>query len=742
MLRSRIVSASEDAAQLVLDASVELSLPVDTVTAVDQAAWEAAMQEHASREAAMPFALAHDRLLRARLICRAGHAQALLLLTVHHCVADDWSLQLLIDELADSYQAQAAGRTATLPTLPIQYLDYSLWLREPAQVARQREQLAYWRATLEPGDYVLELPTDHPRTADLAMAAGTCTLTLPADLVQGLRQYARTRGVTLYTVLLAALDVLLGRYANQRDVRVGTAVANRALTETQSLIGCFVNTLVIRADLAPALPFDDFVVRLQEQVLAAQEHQDVPFEQVVGALATERNLAQTPLFQVLFVMQNARLDPAQWPGLTVRERRSQAPAAKLDLSWEVHDDQQQVSVVLEFRRALFELDTMSRWLAQWQRLLGQILAAPATRLGALDVLTSAERHQQLVTWNDTAKAYPGPHTLAHALEAQRLCTPDAPALSYENITLSYAALHNRADRLAHALRSRGIGRETIIGVCMERSVELVVALLGVVKAGAAYLPLDPELPPARLAFLLADAQAPLVLTQPHLHGQLSVALPDTIPVLSLDAAAVPDWLAAQPAHAPVLDNEPADLAYVIYTSGSTGQPKGVLNEHGALMNRLWWMQDAFPIDAADRVLQKTPYSFDVSVWEFFWPLITGAHLVLARPDGHRDSGYLVALIQQFHITTLHFVPSMLQAFLHEPGLPACSSLRQVFSSGEALPWEPPAALLRTPSSRAHQPLRPHRSRHRCQRLALRPRLPPRPRPHRHSHRQSRALHPR
>ncbi|MES2740502.1 MAG: amino acid adenylation domain-containing protein [Pseudomonadota bacterium] len=665
ILRGRIVEQGAGAV-LLIDHDAAPPLPLELTTAASDQDWEQAMQAAAAREAQLPFDLARAPLLRARLLQRAGRDQVLLMLTVHHCVADDWSVQLLIDELAAAYHGRA------LAPLPIQYVDYSLWQRDSAQQQRHRVQLDYWRATLEDGAYVLDLPTDRPRGALPGEQADACHLRLPEQLASDVRAYASAHGASVFMLLLAALKVTLGRYAGQRDVRIGTPVANRGLLETQGLIGCFVNTLVIRSDIGQ--PFPALLDQVRQQVLAAQENQDVPFEQVVDALVEERNLAQTPLFQVLFVMQNARLDGANWPGLALREIGSASRLAKFDLNWEVHDDGQTLGVMLEYRSALFDGDTMERWLAQWQHVLRQAIAG-----APVELLAPAERNRQLVQWNDTAKTYTGASTLTAALEAQLAASPDAPALLCDGATLSYARLHARANRLAHALRAEGVGRDSIVAVCMERSLDMVLALLAIVKAGAAYLPIDPALPPARIAFMLGDAQAPLVLTQPALLERL----PHTLPARCLDAA----WLDAHPESAPAAINHPADLAYVIYTSGSTGVPKGVLTEHAALMNRLHWMQDSFAIGAQDRVLQKTPYSFDVSVWEFFWPLICGATLVMARPGGHQDSGYLVELVRQAGVTTLHFVPSMLQAFVAEPGLAACATLRQVFCSGEALPQD-------------------------------------------------------
>ncbi|MDN5513859.1 MAG: amino acid adenylation domain-containing protein, partial [Pseudomonas sp.] len=640
LLRSRLLD-DDQGGQLLIDAARRFELSVEDYagTAAD---WDAYQRQAAEAESKRAFDLSNEHPLRVRLVRHVEAKQALLLLTLHHCAGDGWSVQVLLDELASSYRATLEGRRAELPTLPVQYVDYALWQRNEARQQLYRQQLEYWQSRLENGDYRLELPTDLPRPANLDNRAGTCFAQLPSALAERLRQFAREREVTPFMLLLASLKLFLGRYSGQQDLRIGTPVANRRLQAVQPLIGCFVNTLVIRSELTPTQRFGDYLAQVRHAVLEAQEHQDVPFEQVVEHLAPERDLAHTPLFQVAFVMQNSTRASLDWPGLRLQPLDIRSPAAKFDQNWEVHDDGEQLSVMLEYRASLFHDATMQAWLAQWLAFLEQLPQAVDTPLAQLTPLSEADRQRQLQHWNDTTRHYPGPETLSEALARQVRSSPEAPALVYEGETLTYAQLHQRADQLAQALAAQGIGREQVVAVCLERSVDLVVALLGIIKVGAAYLPLDPHLPPARLAFLLEDAACPLVLT----HATWRERLPEQIPAWCLEQP-LPVYGATtqQPA------NQPGDLLYVLYTSGSTGQPKGVLNEHGALMNRLHWMQDAFAIGLGDRVLQKTPYGFDVSVWEFFWPLITGACLVLARPGGHQDSGYLMELIKRERITT-------------------------------------------------------------------------------------------
>ncbi|AOE65180.1 non-ribosomal peptide synthetase [Pseudomonas corrugata] len=673
ILRSRIVRESDGELALIIEPQVDIALQSTALEATSDAHWQQLTDDAIHAETGRRFDLASQVPIRATLLQRCGHAQALLLLTVHHCATDDASSQNLLDELGRCYSAHCQGTAAALPELVLQYPDYALWQREPGQQTAFSSQLEYWRGQLEDGDYLLDLPTEQGRPNLLAPAAGAVQLQLPPALVGRLRQFAQQRGATLYMLMLSAAQLLLGRYANQRDVRVGSPVAQRPFAELQPLIGCFVNTVVMRADLDPSLNFEGLLNQVRNRVLDAQQHQDVPFDQVVEHLKPARSLGQTPLFQVLFAMQNADSSCPQWPSLQVSERAVSAQATKYDLNWEVYDGEV-LSVLLEYRAALFSETTARRWLEQWQQLLEAMLDAPQTRLADWSPLAVTERRRQLVEWNATERHYSGPTDLHTALSQQAALSPNAPALVFEGQRLSYAELDNRAQAVARALRAVGIGTDDIVPVCMERSVDMVVALLGIVHAGAAWLPLDPELPAGRLAFLIEDADAKVSLTQARWLSRLPAG----------HQAWTLDSLPQAPAFDPI-SVAASDLAYVLYTSGSTGQPKGVMNEHGALMNRLYWMQDAFPIGPNDRVLQKTPYSFDVSMWEFFWPLITGATLVVARPDGHRDPAYLSQLIQQEQVTTLHFVPSMLRAFVEEPSLVDCRSLRQVFASGEALP---------------------------------------------------------
>ncbi|MCA1615318.1 MAG: amino acid adenylation domain-containing protein, partial [Acidobacteria bacterium] len=415
----------------------------------------------------------------------------------------------------------------------------------------------------------------------------------------------------------------------------------------------------------------------------AYVHQDVPFEKLVEELQPPRDLSRHPLFQVMFILQNAPLPSLRLKGLSLVPLDTENETAKFDLTLSVFEGGDgALRVNAEYNRDLFDCETIDRMLGHFETLLGGVVADPTRRLSQLPLLGADERRRLLVEWNDTSVSYAGDECLHSLVERQAERTPGAVAVVYQDRELTYGELNGRANQLAHHLRELGVGPDVLVGVCAERSVEMVVGLLGILKAGGAYVPLDPSYPAERLAFMLRDAGVGVLLTQEHLAAGLPA---HDARLVRLDA----DWaeIALRATDNPAGGAHSDNLAYMIYTSGSTGRPKGAMNTHGAIRNRLLWMQDAYRLTAADRVLQKTPFSFDVSVWEFFWPLLAGAQLVVAAPGGHQDGGYLVRLIRERRITVLHFVPSMLQLFVEEEGLELCDSLRMVICSGEALPFE-------------------------------------------------------
>ncbi|MCO8171818.1 amino acid adenylation domain-containing protein, partial [Pseudomonas sp. 21LCFQ02] len=415
--------------------------------------------------------------------------------------------------------------------------------------------------------------------------------------------------------------------------------------------------------------------------LGAQAHQDLPFEQLVEALQVERSLSHSPLFQVMLNYQSETQGTARsLPGLEVQRLEWQERTAKFDLTLDLFEGQDQVSASLIYATALFDVATIERLGCHWQQLLVQMVHQPQRPIAELPLLNAQEHDQIVNDWNRTEVSYPTESCIHELIEQQVVKTPDATALVFAEQSLSYAELNRRANRLAHRLRGLGVGPDVLVGIAVERSIEMVVGLLAILKAGGAYVPLDPEYPQERLTYMIEDSGVQLLLTQGHLRLPVAVGV-QTLD-LDLDLDLEPGTEAE---HNPQVAVAPENLAYVIYTSGSTGRPKGAGNRHSALVNRLCWMQQAYGLEATDSVLQKTPFSFDVSVWEFFWPLLTGARLVMAAPGDHRDPGRLVELITGEQITTLHFVPSMLQAFLQDAGVAQCRSLKRIVCSGEALP---------------------------------------------------------
>ncbi|MEQ8997824.1 MAG: amino acid adenylation domain-containing protein [Coleofasciculus sp. B1-GNL1-01] len=638
---------------------------------------ESEAQRVATQESQQPFDLTHGPLLRAKLV-RLGQQKYRLLLTMHHIILDGLSAEVFIQEMVTLYKAFLTESSLPLPELSIQYKDFVYWQRQWLQGEQLETQLNYWKQQLEGVPAVLQLPTDHPRPAVQTFRGASQSLELPQTLTDKLKALSRQEGVTLFMVLLATFQTFLYRYTGQNDIPVGSPIANRNHSELKELIGFFVNTLVLRTNLGGNPSFRELLGRVRQVALGAYTHHDLPFEQLVETLRPQRDVSYNPLFQVSFTLQNApQLE--EIPGLTLNQLKVESLTSQFDLSLFVEIKPGELTASFEYNTDLFENATITRMLGHFSNLLEGIVANPDQRLSDLPLLSKAEQHQQLVVWNDTQTEYPKDFCIHQLFEAQVKRTPDATAVVFENQQLTYRELNNRANQLAHYLQKLGMAPEVLVGICVERSLEMVIGLLGILKAGGAYVPLDPTYPQERLAFMLEDACLSVLLTQTKFANVLPQHNAKVV-CLDADGQVLAHQSQDNPSSGITLEN----LAYLIYTSGSTGQPKGAMNTHQGLCNRLLWMQDTYPLTATDRVLQKTPFSFDVSVWEFFWPLIVGAHLVLAKPEGHRDSTYLVELIAKEQITTLHFVPSMLQLFLEEPSLNACSSIKRVICSGETL----------------------------------------------------------
>jgi amino acid adenylation domain-containing protein len=680
------------AGALVQEVRGDVQVPVELIDAAD---WgEEALVEKVAAAYRLPFDLEHGPLLRIAVFARST-TDSVLLICAHHIALDGRSIVLLFEDLAALYRAEITRQPAELPSPGSSYAEYVDWqLRMLAGPEGERLE-AYWRQQLSGELPVLNLPIDRPRPPVRTFRGIAHPLVLGEDLTRGLRAVAREYGTTLYTVLLAALTVLLHRYSGDDDLLVACVTAGRGRTALERVVGCFINTVPVRADLSGRPTFATVLARVRQALLGALDHEDFPFPLLVEKLQADRDPSRLPICDVAFQMQRferfGRAAGASTPGelgstynlggLEFEAFSVPMAEGQFDLFIDTFETDTTVVGKILYNPDLFEAATIARVEQQLHTLLEGIVDDPNRPISALPLLTESERSQLLSGWNQTDEAVPLHACLHELIEEQAARTPDAVAVTFERERLTFRDLDTRANQLARRLRRLGVRPDVPVAICAERSIEMVVGLLAILKAGGAYLPLDPGYPRQRLAFMLADADPPVLLTQQRLLGGLP---PTAATTLCLDS----DWEAiGRESSAPLEPVATADdLAYVIYTSGSTGQPKGVMVPHRGIVNRLLWMQRAYTLTADDRVMQKTPFTFDVSVWEFFWPLLAGATLVVARPGGHKDPAHLADLIDREQVTTMHFVPPMLDAFL-SADVAGCTSLRQVFSSGEALPFD-------------------------------------------------------
>ncbi|MEU4806648.1 amino acid adenylation domain-containing protein [Actinosynnema sp. NPDC023587] len=617
-----------------------------------------------AEELSRPVDLAAGPVLRARLV-RVADDEHVLSLVVHHITADGWSTDVLAVEL------DAAYRGVALPPLPVQYADYAVWrARRVAgpEVGRLRE---HWRTNLA-GLTPTELPADRPRPPVRDARGDTARFTVPPALAGRVDRFGRTLGATPFMTLLAGFFALLGHYTDKDDLAVGAPVAGRDRPEVQGLVGYFVNTVVLRVDLADGPGFGALVTRLRDTALAAYAHAEVPFEQVVEDLAPERDLSRTPLFQLFFAVREAGDERFRLSGVDVEPEPAPWRTAKFDFLVELtRRPDGGFDGVVEYATSLFDAGTPRRVAAHYVRLLDALVAEPDRPVRRLPVLSAEERRTIVHAWNDTARE-PAP-CVPERIWAQARRTPDALAVTGDEGRLTYAELDARVARLAHHLAARGIGAEDVVAVCLPRGVDLLVSVLAVNRAGAAYLPLDPDHPADRQAFMLADSAARLVVAwTPPAPGA---------PVLRPDD---PD-VAARPAVTAPFTTDRDTLAYVIYTSGSTGKPKGVALPHHGIANQIAWKTEGVGVHPSDRVLFKTAITFDAAGWEMFAPLVNGGVVVIAPPGVERDPAAMVDVIARLRPTVLQVVPSFLRPLVDEPGIGRCGSLRMIYSAGEALP---------------------------------------------------------
>jgi amino acid adenylation domain-containing protein len=664
VLRTTFVS-TDGYPQQVIAPSLYIAIPLISLDKMPPAEHDAQVQRLMLQETEELFDLARGPLLRVRLLCLAAD-EHVLLVTMHHIISDAWSQGIQLRELMALYDADLTGTPSPLPELPIQYADYAAWQRQWLQSEPLTAQMRYWKGQLGPPLPTLDLLGDRPRPAVATHRGVWDYFTLPASLLDQLKALSQRSGVTLFMTLLAALDVLLYRYTGQTDIVVGSPIAGRNRSEVEGLLGLFVNMLALRTQLDGDPPFEELLQRVRVVALAAYAHQDIPFEQLIEELQIPRDLSRNPLFQVMLVLQNIPLPALKGPGLTLVPMEVTSTTTTLDLALYMRELEQALQVRVEYNIDLFDDATIRRMIGHLCMLLTSIVAEPERSISTLPLVTEAERQQLLVEWNSPPLAMQHDDGFLHVLiAAQAARTPDAVALVWADQQLTYAALDQQADQLAQQLRRRGVGPETLVGLCGDRSLGLVIGLLGIMKAGGAYVPIDPAAPPARREQMLADAQVRVLVTVAD-QGDPATA--------QLHIA--PDLLVSQP----IVELDADHLAYMIYTSGSTGAPKGVAISHRALLSSVSAMRVG--LTAADVLLAVTVIAFDIATLELLMPLSVGARVILASRDTVVDSARLQRLLEQARVTVLQATPVTWQVLVAAGWQPDPSL--KMLCGGEAL----------------------------------------------------------
>ncbi len=678
-LRTTFVVQGDEPSQIVSDVA-QLEFAIEDLRQTNDP--EQRAREIARIQAELPFDLTVGPLLRVHVL-QLSAEKHLAIVTMHHIVGDGWSMGVLIREIAQFYGAFVTKRSVSLRELPIQYPDFAIWQREHLQGDVLQTQLDYWKAQLANGPAVLELPTDRPRPQLQKYRGATETFKLELKIVDQLKTLSQQQGATLFMTLLAIFNLLLHRYTRQQDIMVGSPIANRNHAEIEDLIGFFVNTLVLRTRISPHDRFEELLRQVRETTLAAFEHQDVPFEKLVEELEPERDLSRAPLFQVMFVLQNAPGETLSLPGVTLSVLESESRTAKFDLMLTMAESPAGLYGSFEYNTDLFDAESIRRMIQHFQTLAQNILVDPSQQLGSLGLMDEVEEQQVVHEWNNTGVVYEQAGKCLHEIiEEQVGKTPDHVALVSGEASWTYAELNEQANQLAHYLRRRGVGPESLVGIMMERSAAMVVALLGVLKAGGSYLPLDPDYPAERVSFMLADAGVKVLVSERHLVERLAA---NNASVILVDVER--ETIEQESRDNPVNEVDPDNLAYVLYTSGSTGTPKGAMLAHREVVNCVLWMQETYQLDERDRMLCKTTLNFDPSVWEIFWPLLVGARIVVATPEAQLGFAALLQTIIDEKITVAYFVPAMLAQFLAEPEVAEATRLRYVICGGESLGLE-------------------------------------------------------
>ncbi|MFO0760431.1 MAG: amino acid adenylation domain-containing protein [Byssovorax sp.] len=676
VLRTTFV-ARDGKPALVVHPALRAPLPIIDFSTLPEVARAEPLRRELSAESQRPFDLGRGPLVRAQLF-RMAEEDHVLAISMHHIVSDAWSMGVFAREVSALYEAHSHGHASPLEDLSIQYADYARWQQAWMRGGVLERQLSYWKQQLEGAPQALDLPADRPRPPVQSYAGAKRSFTLAPELARALQETSRREGATLYMTLLAAFAALLHRYSGQRDLLIGSPIANRSRAETEGLIGFFLNTLVLRVKVGEEASFRDLLKSVRTTCLEAYAHQDMPFERLVAELLPVRDQSRSPLFQVMFTLQNTPDSGVSLEGLTIEGLTIETATAKFDLTLTLIEGQKGLSGAILYNTDLFDAATIDRLIEHFSTLLQGAVKEPQRLVGDLPILPEAEKRKLLVEWNDTAAEYPYERCLHQLFEEKAAERPDADAVIFEGETLTYRELDERSNRLARRLKALGVGAESLVGIAVERSAAMVVGLLGILKAGGAYVPLDPTYPRDRLAFMLADAQIRVLLTEEKVAADLP---PHGAEMLRLDA----DWAAVAAESSAAIDGGagPESLAYVIYTSGSTGKPKGVQIPHRAVVNFLSSMQRSPGISASDRLLAVTSLSFDIAGLELFLPLLSGATVVVASRAAAADGRALRDLIAQRAITVMQGTPSTFRLLL-EAGWEGDGKLKALVG-GEAVP---------------------------------------------------------
>ena len=659
----------------VIDPEAGVALPIIDLQGLSEVEQSTQVQHLCTLEAQKPFDLSQSPLLRVTLL-RLHQNYHVLMLVMHHIVSDAWSIGIFIQELSTLYVAFASGKLNPLPELPIQYADFAVWQQKLLREQVLETQLNYWKQQLAGAPPLLELPTTKRRPASQTFCGSSWELKLSLDLTEKINAISRKSGVTLFMTLLTAFVTLLARYSGQDDILIGTPIANRNRLEIETLIGFFVNTLVLRTQIQGNPSFEELLKQVQQVTLSAYEHQDVPFEQVVEACGPQRNLNYSPLFQVMFFLQNAPMGKLELPGLTITLNEINTGTSKFDLSLLMEESSQGLVGTWEYNIDLFDQETIARMAGHFQTLLEAIVAHPQQEVWKLPLLSDAEEHQLLVRWNQTKTDYPDDQCIHQLFESQVLCTPHAVAVVFEDEQLTYWELNARANQLAHYLQLHGVRQHALVGICMERSVDLLIGILAILKVGGVYVPLDPSYPRERLAFMLSDAQVQVLLTQQHLNE----GLPEHgAQVVCLDT----DWnaICGLSQDNPKSGVFATDCSYVIYTSGSTGLPKGVRIRHRGVV-RLVKQTNYVRLSLDETFLQLAAFSFDAATFEIWGCLLNGGRLVVM--SGNRPSLMeLGQTIRQYQVTTLWLTAGLFHQMVDQR-IEDLKSVRQLLAGGDVL----------------------------------------------------------